>query len=107
MTVRRCIPWPDRRLRRAAAPVETVTDAVRDHWQHMIDTMGAMRGVGLAAPQIGVMLRLTVVDASESRGQAVRVANPVVLHASTRCASTREQARTCPASRRACNAPAR
>ena len=48
----------------------------------MIDTMEAMPGVGLAAPQIGVMLRLAVVDASDARGQAVRMANPEVLHAS-------------------------
>ncbi|HMR37887.1 MAG TPA: peptide deformylase, partial [Paracoccus sp. (in: a-proteobacteria)] len=47
-----------------------------------IDTMEAMPGVGLAAPQIGIMLRLAVVDASEKRGQAVRMANPEVLHAS-------------------------
>jgi peptide deformylase len=33
----------------------------------MIDTMEAMPGVGLAAPQIGVMLRLAVVDASGPR----------------------------------------
>ncbi len=48
----------------------------------MIDTMEAMPGVGLAGPQIGVMLRLAVVDASESRGKAVRMANPEILHAS-------------------------
>jgi len=46
--------------------------------------MEAMPGVGLAAPQIGVMLRLAVVDASEGRGQAVRMANPEVLHASVK-----------------------
>ncbi|HMQ42682.1 MAG TPA: peptide deformylase, partial [Paracoccus sp. (in: a-proteobacteria)] len=51
-------------------------------WDDMIDTMEAMPGVGLAAPQIGIMLRLAVVDASEKRGQAVRMANPEVLHAS-------------------------
>ncbi len=50
----------------------------------MIDTMEAMPGVGLAAPQIGVMLRLAVVDASDKRGQAVRMANPEVLHASAK-----------------------
>lgn len=49
----------------------------------MIETMDAMPGVGLAAPQIGVMLRLAVVDASDQRGQAVRLANPKILHAST------------------------
>lgn len=39
-------------------------------------------GVGLAAPQLGVGLALAVVDASETRGQAVRMANPEILHAS-------------------------
>ncbi|TDE37387.1 peptide deformylase [Antarcticimicrobium sediminis] len=82
MTARPCLPWPDKRLRTAAAPVEVITDEIRAIWGDMIDTMEAMPGVGLAAPQIGVMLRLAVVDASETRGQAVRMANPVVLHAS-------------------------
>lgn len=82
MTARRCLPWPDARLRTAAAPVDQITDDIRAIWQDMIDTMEAMPGVGLAAPQIGVMLRLAVVDASEARGQAVRMANPEVLHAS-------------------------
>jgi peptide deformylase len=48
----------------------------------MVDTMEAMPGVGLAAPQIGVMLRLAVVDASDERGKAVMMANPEILHAS-------------------------
>lgn len=48
----------------------------------MIDVMEAMPGVGLGAPQIGVMQRLAVVDASDKRGQAVRMANPEILHAS-------------------------
>ncbi|QIE46942.1 peptide deformylase [Pseudohalocynthiibacter aestuariivivens] len=82
MTVRRCLPWPDKRLRTAAEPIESITDDIRGHWDDMIDTMEAMPGLGLAAPQIGVMLRLAVVDASEARGQAVRMANPEVLHAS-------------------------
>lgn len=82
MSARRCIPWPDPRLRTAAADVPEVTDEIRAIWADMIDTMEAMPGVGLAAPQIGVMLRLAVVDASEGRGQAVRMANPEVVHAS-------------------------
>ena len=82
MTVRRCLPWPDRRLKTPAAEVPAITDEVRAIWTDMIDTMEAMPGVGLAAPQIGVMLRLAVVDASDARGQAVRLANPVILSAS-------------------------
>lgn len=82
MTARPCLPWPDKRLRTPAEPVAEITDEIREIWTDMIDTMEAMPGVGLAAPQIGVMLRLAVVDASEARGQAVRMANPEVLHAS-------------------------
>ncbi|SFE39404.1 peptide deformylase [Roseivivax sediminis] len=82
MSVRPILRWPDKRLRTPAAPVDAVTDDIRAHWQDMIDTMEAMPGVGLAAPQIGVMLRLAVVDASNDRGQAVRMANPEILHAS-------------------------
>nr|WP_249200455.1 peptide deformylase [Thetidibacter halocola] len=76
------MPWPDKRLRTPAAPVAAITDEIRAIWTDMIDTMEAMPGVGLAAPQIGVGLRLAVVDASEQRGQAVRMANPEILHAS-------------------------
>lgn len=82
MTMRRCLPWPDKRLRTAAAPVEAITDEVRQVWQDLIDTMEAMPGVGMGANQIGVMLRLAVVDASQERGQVVRMANPQILHAS-------------------------
>ena len=80
MTARRCLPWPDKRLRTAAEPVEAITDEIHAIWQDMIDTMEAMPGVGLAAPQIGVMLRLAVVDISRERGRAIRLANPEILH---------------------------
>ncbi|SMX40528.1 peptide deformylase [Maliponia aquimaris] len=82
MTVRPFVPWPDKRLRTVCAPVPEVTDQIRAIWEDMIETMEAMPGVGLAAPQIGVMLRLAVVDASDTRGQAIRMANPEILHAS-------------------------
>lgn len=82
MTVRTCLPWPDKRLRTKADEVTEITDDIRRIWQDMIDTMEAMPGVGLAAPQIGVMLRLAVVDGSAERGKAVRLANPEILHSS-------------------------
>ncbi len=84
MSVRPFLPYTDARLHRPADPVEAVTEAVQMVWDDMIDTMEAMPGVGLAAPQIGIMLRLAVVDASEKRGQAVRMANPEILHASVK-----------------------
>lgn len=90
MTVRLCIPWPDKRLRTPAQEVLSVAEETRAIWQDMIDTMEAMPGVGLGAPQIGVMQRLAVVDASQERGQAVRMANPEILHASVKLRSHEE-----------------
>lgn len=90
MTVRRCVPWPNACLRTSADPVEEITDEIRAIWQDMIDTMEAMPGVGLAANQIGILKRLAVVDASDDRGRAVRMANPEILHASVQLRSHEE-----------------
>lgn len=79
MTVRPFVAWPDRRLRTPAEPVAAVDERIRALWQDMIDTMVAMPGVGLAAPQIGVMLRLAVVDETGTGRSAVRLANPEIV----------------------------
>lgn len=76
------VMWPDKRLRTAASDVAEITDHIRAIWDEMIEAMDAMPGVGLAAVQIGVPLRLAVVDASDARGQAIRMANPEILFAS-------------------------
>ena len=82
--IRDFIPYPDKRLKTVCTPVDAVDDSVREIWADMVETMDKMPGVGLAAPQIGVLLRLAVVDASEARGQAVLMANPEILHASAK-----------------------
>ena len=93
MAVRPFLRWPDPRLRQPAEPVGEITDDIRGIWADMVDTMEAMPGVGLAAPQIGVMLRLAVVDASQERGRAVLMANPELLSGS---AEQREQIEASP-----------
>jgi peptide deformylase len=82
MPYRPFIPWPAKVLRTPAAEVTEITDDIRTLWDEMINVMDGMPGVGLAAPQLGVSLRLAVVDASDKRGQAIRMANPTILHAS-------------------------
>lgn len=79
---RAIVPWPHKVLKTPAATVEAITDDIRRIWDEMIGVMDAMPGYGLAAVQIGVPLRLAVVDASTKRGQAIRLANPEILHSS-------------------------
>ncbi len=76
--------YPDKRLKTVCPPVERVDDGVQAIWDEMLNAMYLMPGVGLAAPQIGHMLRLAVVDCSASHKDPVRMANPEILHASAR-----------------------
>lgn len=76
------IPFPDPRLRRRADEIVEVDDRIRALWDEMLDIMYRMPGLGLAAPQIGVGLRVAVVDCSTSHDQPVRLANPVIVSTS-------------------------
>ncbi len=82
MSVRKILSWPDKRLRTKCEEVTEVSDETRAIWDDMIETMDAMPGVGLGAPQIGVMQRLAVVDTSEARDKRIRLANPEIIDAS-------------------------
>ena len=75
MVHRPFVPWPAKVLRTPAAPVEAVTDETRAIWDEMLEAMYAMPGVGLAAPQLGISLRLAVVDAGDQTAP-IRMANP-------------------------------
>ncbi len=54
------IEYPDPRLRTKAAPVATVTETIRLVAERMLDLMREHKGVGLAAPQVGLSWRLFV-----------------------------------------------
>ena len=94
MTARPFLPYADRRLHTAAQPVEAVTETVRMIWDDMVDTMEAMPGVGLAAPQIGIGLRLAVVDASDKRGQVVLIGPLLVDQGCLGCGEARPGVRS-------------
>lgn len=57
------LTWGDARLRQVARPVGDITDAVRRLADDMTETMYDAPGRGLAAPQVGVGLRMFVIDA--------------------------------------------
>lgn len=52
-------------LRAVSAPVEHITDDLKNLVENMIETMYATEGIGLAAPQVGVNMRLVVIDIPE------------------------------------------
>ncbi len=55
----------DEILRKKAKPVEEITPKILELIQDMIETMYDANGVGLAAPQIGVLKRIVIIDVGE------------------------------------------
>ena len=73
--------WPDPVLRRRALPVEAVDSSLRTLVNDMFETMYSAPGVGLAAPQIGVLQRVLVLDTRprQPEVQPVAMINPRIL----------------------------
>ena len=81
MAVRPILIHPDPRLRKPAAPVATVDDALRALADDMLATMYQAPGIGLAAPQVGVMKRIFVMDCAgkDEPEQPMALLNPEIL----------------------------
>ena len=81
MAIRSILQYPDKRLRVRAEPVPQMTPEVALLIEDMKETMYAAPGCGLAAPQIGVALRLFIIDtAGEDEPSALRVfINPEIV----------------------------
>ena len=62
MAIKTILTAPDPRLREISKPVDVVTDDIRTLMDDMLETMYAAPGIGLAAIQIGVPLRVIVMD---------------------------------------------
>ncbi|HEY8492853.1 MAG TPA: peptide deformylase [Myxococcota bacterium] len=77
MAILDVLQFPDPRLRRRCEPVEKITDELRQLAADMIETMYDEPGIGLAAPQVGVPLRLVVVDTEWTEEGSER--SPLVL----------------------------
>lgn len=73
--------YPDAVLRAQCRPVEVFDSVLRRLAEDMVETMHAAPGVGLAAPQVGIDLRLAVVDVSvgEDPAQVRILINPELL----------------------------
>jgi peptide deformylase len=70
--------YPDPRLHKVAKPVTEFDDKLRTLVADMLETMYESQGVGLAATQVDVHLRLVVMDTSDDRNQPVVLINPEI-----------------------------
>ena len=66
-------------LNKVCREVNIITDKIKILVEDMLDTMYEANGVGLAAPQIGVLKRIVVIDVSENGDEPLILINPVIV----------------------------
>jgi peptide deformylase len=73
------LEYPDERLRKQAAPVEKFDNELHQFVDDMLETMYAAPGIGLAATQVNVHLRVIVIDISEEKNAPLCLINPEIV----------------------------
>ena len=70
----------DEILYKRSKEVKEVTEKTRQLVEDMFETMYEAEGVGLAAPQVGILKRIVVIDVSEEQNSPIVLINPVITH---------------------------
>ena len=70
--------YPDPKLHKVAKPVQAVDARIKALVPDMLETMYEAKGIGLAATQVDVHVRLIVIDVSEERNQPLVLINPEI-----------------------------
>lgn len=79
MALRKIREQGDSVLTKVCKEIPEVTGRIRTLAQDMLETMYDAEGVGLAAPQVGIVKRIVVIDVSEERNQPIVLINPVII----------------------------
>jgi len=79
MALRNIVKDPDARLRKVCRPVKEITPHILQLLDDMAETMVYADGVGLAAPQVGVLRRIVVIDVGDG---LIELINPVITEMS-------------------------
>jgi peptide deformylase len=92
MAIREILVLPDERLRAVADEIEKVDSSVKALAKDMLDTMYDAPGIGLAAPQIGVLKRIVVMDLSKEgeKPDPIVMINPEILKYSDETVTSEE-----------------
>ncbi|MDA7593216.1 peptide deformylase [Rhodobacteraceae bacterium] len=83
--IRSIVLHPDARLKKKSVEIETITDALIKLAEDMMETMYDAPGIGLAAPQIGVLERLIVMDCAKKEDEEpdpIIMVNPTIIASS-------------------------
>ena len=75
------LEFPDPRLRTVAKPIEKVDSTIVKYAEDMLETMYDAPGIGLAATQVNIHLRLIVLDVSDQKNDPIFLVNPVITRA--------------------------
>ncbi len=80
MALLKIVEVPDPLLKKKSAKVENIDDALRKTLDDMLETMYDAPGVGLAAPQVGILKRMVVIDVSreDEPKRPYKMINPVI-----------------------------
>ena len=78
MAIRKIVKLGDDALRKVCKPQEAFNLRLWTLLKDMADTMYQAEGVGLAAPQVGLLRRVAVIDTSENRDQLIEFINPEI-----------------------------
>ncbi len=79
MAIHKIIYLPDPRLRKISKKIEVIDDKLQTLIDDMFETMYHAKGVGLAAPQIGINIQLSVIDVIGDKTQQLVLINPEVI----------------------------
>ncbi len=79
MSLLNILEFPDERLRKKAVKVQAVDGKIKNLVDDMLETMYESRGVGLAATQVNVHLRVIVIDVSEQKDTPLCLINPEII----------------------------
>ena len=82
MSIYNIVTKEDKLLRKVCKPVPEITPNVKKLLDNMLETMYESNGVGLAAPQVGILKRVVVVDIGEEGPGPLKLINPEILERS-------------------------
>ena len=82
MAIRNIVPDTDDIMHKKCRPVEKIDDKIITLLDDMIDTLREAEGVGLAAPQVGVLKRIFIINTMEEEEEFIEFINPQIIETS-------------------------